>query len=225
MMDIMHTAKQFLHRLRVGNSCEFGTHTTIDSKADFEGMNKLASNATFLNSSLGYGSYISDRSFIKNTIIGRYSCIATDVFTVAGNHPTRQFASIHRAFYSNTAYTYVSHNKFDDFHYIDSDSQISVIIGNDVWVGARATILEGVTIGDGAVVAAGAVVTKDVPPYAIVGGVPAKVIRYRFDEQTIGKLLKLQWWNKGETWIKDHAEKFENVDQLLNSCQYVVTDS
>ena len=75
-------------------------------------------------------------------------------------------------------------------------------IGNDVWVGTEAVIMSGVRIGDGAVVAARAVVTKNVPPYAIVGGVPAKVIRMRFDEETISRLETLAWWNWGDSKIK-----------------------
>ena len=74
-------------------------------------------------------------------------------------------------------------------------SKPSPVIGNDVWVGANVTILKGVSIGDGAVIAAGAVVTKDVEPYAIVGGVPAKFRKYRFDKEIVRKLLELQWWN------------------------------
>ncbi len=70
----------------------------------------------------------------------------------------------------------------------------SPIIGNDVWIGARVSILRGVTVGDGAILASGAVVAKDVPPYAIVGGVPAKVIRYRFDDATIDRLQQVRWW-------------------------------
>lgn len=72
---------------------------------------------------------------------------------------------------------------------------MKTIIGNDVWLGANSLVLKGVKIGDGAVIGAGAVVTKDVPPYAIVGGNPAKVIKMRFDDETIGKLMQLQWWN------------------------------
>ena len=79
----------------------------------------------------------------------------------------------------------------------------NVIIGNDVWIGMNVFILSGVTIGDGAVVGAGALVSKDVPPYAIVGGNPAKIIRYRFDPQTIKKLLSIAWWN----WSDDEIIK------------------
>lgn len=67
-------------------------------------------------------------------------------------------------------------------------------VGNDVWIGAKVFIKAGIEVGDGAIISAGAVVTKDVPPYAIVGGVPSKVIKYRFDIDTIQRLLKLQWW-------------------------------
>ena len=91
-------------------------------------------------------------------------------------------------------------------------------IGNDVWVGFGATILSGVTIGDGAVIGARALVAKDVPPYAIVGGVPAKVIKYRFDDATIGRLLKLKWWNCKEKKIRKHVDKLcsNNVEELLD---------
>lgn len=215
MVDMLHCIKQFIHRKRVGNTCSFGKSTTIDSAARFEGENKLLSHSVFLNSSMGYASYVSDHSFIKNTVIGRYTCIANEVMTVAGNHPL-SFASVHPAFYSTTQeLSYVKQSKFEDFHFLDSQKRISVVIGNDVWIGARATILEGVTIGDGAVIAAGAIVTKDVPPYSIVGGVPAKIIKYRFDEETIKKLLELKWWEKDQAWIKSHADDFDDVEKIL----------
>jgi acetyltransferase-like isoleucine patch superfamily enzyme len=87
-----------------------------------------------------------------------------------------------------------------------------IVVNNDVWIGYNATVLEGVTIGNGAVIAAGAVVTKDVPPYAIVGGNPAKVIKYRFDERAITQLLEMQWWD----WELRHIA--ECLRLLLSEC-------
>jgi virginiamycin A acetyltransferase len=83
-----------------------------------------------------------------------------------------------------------------------------IVIGNDVWIGANAIILPGVTIGDGAIVAAGAVVSRDVPPYAIVGGVPAKILRYRYTEEQIKKLLKIAWWNWSPEKIAINVDYF-----------------
>jgi acetyltransferase-like isoleucine patch superfamily enzyme len=80
-----------------------------------------------------------------------------------------------------------------------------IIIGNDVWIGAKSTIMSGVKIGDGAIVAAGALVTKDVEPYSVVGGNPAKLLKYRFDKQQIADLLEIAWWNWGEDKIREEA--------------------
>ena len=90
------------------------------------------------------------------------------------------------------------------------------VIGDDVWIGSEAMIMAGVTIGSGAVVAARAVVTKDVPPYAVVGGNPAQVIKYRFDEETIAKLLMLKWWDWAEEAVKEAMPLIcsENVQGL-----------
>jgi len=79
------------------------------------------------------------------------------------------------------------------------------VLGNDVWIGANTLIMGGIKVGDGAIIGAGAVVTKDIPAYAIAVGCPAKVIRYRFDEPTIGRLLALQWWNKPDQEIRNLA--------------------
>ena len=99
------------------------------------------------------------------------------------------------------------------------DNKGDIVIGNDVWIGYEAVILSGVTIGDGAIIGARAVVTKDVPPYTIVGGVPAKPIRKRFDEDTVIELLRLKWWDWPEERIRQNLSaiqsgRIENLKQL-----------
>jgi acetyltransferase-like isoleucine patch superfamily enzyme len=108
-------------------------------------------------------------------------------------------------------FTYVNKTIFKENRF--AKDNYKVVIGNDVWIGAYVKILKDVTIGNGAVV------TKDVPPYAIVGGVPAKVIKYRFNKATIQKLLKIKWWDKDQTWIQSHAKDFENVEKFINTVQ------
>lgn len=92
------------------------------------------------------------------------------------------------------------------------DNKGNIIIGNDVWIGYGAVILSGVTVGDGAIIGARAVVTKDVPPYTIVGGVPARQIRKRFDDETIKKLLTLQWWNWDYEKIRKNIPAIQSGD-------------
>ena len=87
-------------------------------------------------------------------------------------------------------------------------------IGNDCWIGDKAFLVGGITIGDGAVVLAGAVVTKDVHPYAIVGGVPAKVLRYRYDEETIAFLNRIQWWNQSKEYLQNNWNLFNDIDKF-----------
>lgn len=96
------------------------------------------------------------------------------------------------------------------------DNKGDIIVGNDVWIGYEAVILSGVTIGDGAIVGSRAVVTKDIPPYTIVGGVPAKPIRKRFDDVTIARLLELKWWDWSEERIKANIKIIQSgrIDEL-----------
>ncbi len=91
-----------------------------------------------------------------------------------------------------------------------------VVIGNDVWIGANAILISGVNIGDGAIVAAGAVVTHDVPAYAVVGGVPARIIKYRFSQEIISKLEKIEWWNWPIEKIRARIKDFLEIDLFVN---------
>lgn len=96
------------------------------------------------------------------------------------------------------------------------DNKGNIVVGNDVWIGYDAVILAGVTIGDGAIIGARAVVTKDIPPYTIAGGVPAKPIRKRFTQETIDSLLKMKWWNWSEESIRQHITEIQsgNIEYL-----------
>jgi acetyltransferase-like isoleucine patch superfamily enzyme len=123
-----------------------------------------------------------------------------------GTHPLHMI-STNPVFYSTLRQCGMT---FSDADYVTEMK--SVTLGNDVWVGANALILGGVTVGHGAVIAAGAVVTKDVPDYAVVGGVPAKVIKYRFTEEEIALLLKLQWWALPDSVLSAHAQLFRAGD-------------
>lgn len=134
--------------------------------------------------------YISNNTDVENAAIGYFCSIADHCRIGLANH-TLDLLSTSPVFTlaNNAAKTkWVESN-------VDTKSSKKVIIGNDVWIGSHALILGGVKIGDGAVIGAGAVVTKDVPPYAIVGGVPASIIRFRFSQEIIDKLLEVEWWN------------------------------
>ena len=187
-------------------------------RSTFEGRNYLSMGTEAVNAHFGYASGTSINCFLKDIEIGRYVCIASDVRTVIGIHPSSDFISIHPAFYSTTqqnGFTYVRNDRFEVNKRLDKEKEISIRVGNDVWIGEGVRILEGIKIGDGAIIGTGAVVTKDVPPYAIVGGIPAKIIKYRFSKEVIEKLMKLKWWDKDKKWIAENAELFDNAEHFF----------
>lgn len=187
-----------------------------------EGYNHIGTKSIVANTSLGTGSGISRDSIVEATKIGRYSSLAPELKIISGQHPTTEFVSTHPAFYSNRAqmgFTYVNTTTFEEFRYADRSNRYKVVIGNDVWIGSNVLIMEGINIGDGAIVAAGSVVTRNISPYAIVGGVPARVIGYRFATDDIDFLLKLKWWDKGEEWIRAHAQYFDDIKYLRGTVE------
>ena len=176
-----------------------------------EGHNKVGKFSIF-KGELGRYSYIGDNSVILGKV-GRYTSIANRVHVISGRHPLKPpFVSTHPAFYaihSAVGNTYVEEQLFEEHIFVNNDNDLKgnypSVIGNDCWIGEGASIIGGLTISDGAVVLANATVTKDVPPYAIVGGVPAQIIGYRYDEDTIKQLLEKQWWSRNESEIKEKA--------------------
>lgn len=182
----------------------------------FEGNNTVQKECQLVNCRVGKYTYVSRSTRLAGCIIGRFCSIAPQVENIGGEHPVKDFVSTHPIFYSKrVSHSFVDKDKYQEYKWIDSDKKIQNIIGNDVWIGTGATIMEGIIIGDGAVIAANAHVVKNVPPYAIVGGNPAKIIKYRFEQNQIEKLLKIQWWNMDEQYLRDHADLFSNVDEFL----------
>lgn len=183
---------------------------SIDLCSKFEGRNKTMPGSVVIKSHLGRMTYVGAGSRVLHAHIGRYCCIGRNLDIVFAQHPLHQCISIHPAFYSASNFKngYVDQEKYQLFKYLEGEKTVE--IGNDVWIGDNVVIMGGVTVGDGAVLAASAVVTKDVPPYCVVGGCPARVIKKRFSDSTIKKLMKLQWWNQSEEWLKSHANVFYN---------------
>ncbi len=154
-------------------------------------------------SKIGSYTYIHTDSTIAYAEIGKFCSIAQNTIIAQGEHPA-DFISTHPVFYSKNA---PWNDKFSNEDIIEEHS--SVIIGNDVWIGAGCYIKDGVKIGNGAIIASGSVVVKNVPDYAIVGGVPAKLIKYRFSEEIIKLLSDLKWWDYDIDILKKHKGFFQ----------------
>lgn len=137
----------------------------------------------------------------ERLVIGRYCALATGVkFIMAGaNHPTAGVSTFPFAIFGGDW----AERTLD--HVMGVPSRGDTIVGNDVWIGYQALIMPGVRIGDGAIVAAGAVVAKDIPPYGVVAGNPARVVRTRFDDADVARLLRAAWWHWPVTLVTEHA--------------------
>ena len=173
--------------------------------------NSIYDNAELSNVELGDYTYVGPRTKILNTKIGKFCSIGPDVIICPGKHPTDVFVSTHPAFYSVRGQT---QDVFSDKDYFEESAPVT--IGNDVWIGGRAVIFDGLKIGDGAIIAFGAIVTKDVPPYAIVGGVPAKVIKFRFDSEQIDFLTTIKWWDREKSVLRNNCHLFRNIIDFIN---------
>lgn len=199
---LYHKLKSPKSKIALNSSVSLNTNLGIETR--------ILSNCRVGDCSIGRYSYIGYGCTFERTIIGSFCSIGPQVICGMSSHPL-DFVSTYPGFYtkhSSGSKWLGAFHKTDDFKKVE--------IGSDVWIGARVIIIGGTKIGHGAVVAAGSVVTKDVPPYAIVAGVPARIIRYRFDSELIDLLLKTQWWNypikalESVSYVADSPRQFIN---------------
>jgi acetyltransferase-like isoleucine patch superfamily enzyme len=178
---------------------------SMDSKTILHANVHLLENCIINNSEINSYSYLGNNCLVQNTTIGKFCSIANDVCIGLGKHPLDNFS---------TATIFYRKKNTLNISLVDKNLSFEeyskITIGHDVWIGARVIILDGVTIGNGAVIAANSVVSKDIPPYAVVGGIPAKTIKYRFDEEKIKKLTDSKWWEL-------ELQEIKNKINILNT--------
>ena len=202
--DISTPFNSLYHYLRLKKKwhgvVRFDRTNTIGNNSSFEGADSLGARSRFVGK-MGYGSYMCEDCNIEGNI-GRFTSIGAEVRSSRGVHPMgAPFVSTSPMFFSTRKQameTFATEDRFEEL-------KSPVEIGNDVWIGVRVFLAGDVKIGDGAIILSGAVITKDVPPYAIVGGVPAKILKYRYDDETIQFLLKSQWWNRPLDWLRENS--------------------
>ena len=181
-----------------------------DTRTKFTKYTHILGGAKMSEVTAGRYTRIGDGVKVTNAELGNFAVLSKDTVIGTGAHPTN-YITPHSIFYKKGAWPW-----HDDWIApIEFNKKRRITIGNDVWIGRRCMVLDGVTIGDGAIIAAGAVVTKDIPPYAIAGGVPAKVIKYRFPQEVIDRLLEIRWWDLSDEEIKGVLDFFHTPNPTM----------
>lgn len=208
-------AKSKKSLLKPGDSLSVGVNTIIEPFTQFWGKHIP---------SMGSFSYICSELNTK-TEIGRYSSVASAVRIFGDEHPYERFTTSPATYFvNNIIFASAMEEKQDcSFQTVHLTPPPKVKIGNDVWIGSHVALKPGVTIHDGAVIATGAIVTKDVPPYSIVGGVPAKVIKMRFSDNIIEELMNLKWWEYNFIDFKNICGDIQ-VEEFIEKIKQEISD-
>lgn len=186
-MTLGYLYSRFFKRVIRGTSI---LNSEIDKTA------KVYSGTTFYNSKLGRYSYVGYDSEVVNCEIGAFCSIANGFIAGGAKHPLD---------WGSTSPVFYDVNGGTGFHLcrLPMQETARTIIENDVWIGSRAIVMQGLTIGTGAVIGAGAVVTKNVPPYAVVAGCPARILRFRFEDELVDRFLRSEWWLLPDESLKE----------------------
>lgn len=187
----------------------------IDNKSFVHKNARVFKKAKVFNSKLGAFSYVGRRTSLVYASVGKFCSIGADCRIGIGGHTSKCIST-------SPIFTQKRNSLGVQWSNKDIVSPYSeVMVGNDVWIGERVIIIGGHSIGDGAIIGAGAVVTKDVPPYAIVAGVPAHIIKYRFSEEIIEELLSIKWWDFDENVLKNNIGLFQVDNPSLDNIRSI----
>jgi len=210
-------AYRLIPNLQLLDDCKASIHAIkpVVENVKFGGeFIKINYPAQLRNVNIGNYSYLGQNANVSYTIIGKFCSVGPNFICGFGLHPINGISTA-PMFYSATnksnGTTICSESKCNE--------HADVQIGNDVFIGANVFVKDGVRIGDGAVIGAGAVVVNDIPDYAVAGGVPAKVIKYRLPEEKISKLKEIQWWNFSDDKLQDVEKYFYDIDGFINKCE------
>lgn len=184
--------------------------TKIDNQSVVSRKAKVYGKTQVTNSTIGDFSYVGRNSRVVHADVGKFCSISGAVRLGMGTHTLDKLST-------SPIFTERHNSTKHQWTDVQTDNPFKrVTVGNDVWIGTGVMVMGGVAIGDGAVIGAGAIVTKDVPPYAVVAGVPAKVIRYRFTDEEIQTLEEVKWWNQTDDELRNNISLFqEPVDKEL----------
>lgn len=201
----------FANKVKYKNKSFYQGHMSIVRETEIGANVKIYPYAKVINSRIDSYTYIGTNTTVNGANLGRFCSIGPGCKIGLGKHPSRgNYVSVNPIFYSTLNQLEIT---FSDQNYFDELGNIT--IGNDVWIGTNVIIRDDVNIGDGAIIGAGSVVTKDIPSYAVYAGVPAKLIRYRFNEDIIHFLLQIKWWNKDESWLRENFKLFHNITDFV----------
>ena len=209
--SILRLIKKYLNitLVQINNpTCSISLSANInDSKLDDNIA--IYDNTIISKCCIGRHTYIQKNTRIFNADIGNFCSIASNVSIAPGLH-FRSGVSSHPSFYLKNNPLTMTFSDEDSFK-----TYKKVIIGHDVWIGENVLIMDGIKVGTGAIIAAGSVVTKNVEPYNIVAGVPAKIINFRFKNDKISDLLESEWWNFSNSWFKDNFKLMSNPEKFI----------